>query len=124
MNDVTVKRIDDIEPYKGPKTLEGIQFRPAGRALGVTAWGMAVLTLEPGTTSYYEHDHSKDGQEEAYLLLEGSATLRAGGEDRRIEPGVLVRVGPGVTRKWIPGSKGATLLAIGGTPGKAYEPRR
>jgi mannose-6-phosphate isomerase-like protein (cupin superfamily) len=123
MSDVIVKRIDEIEPYRGPGTLEGIQFRSAGRALGVTAWGMAVLTLAPGATTYYEHDHAKDGQEEVYLLLEGSATLRAGGREWSVEPGMLVRVGPGVTRKWLPGDRGATLLAIGGTPGKAYQPR-
>jgi mannose-6-phosphate isomerase-like protein (cupin superfamily) len=124
MSDVTVKRIDAIEPYKGPGTLEGIQFRSVGRALGVTAWGMGVLTLAPSATTYYEHDHVRDGQEEAYLLLEGSATLRAGGEEWRVEPGMIVRVGPAVTRKWLAGDRGATLLAIGGTPGKAYVPRK
>jgi uncharacterized cupin superfamily protein len=117
MSEVTVKRIDEIEPYRGPNTLAGIQFRPAGRALGVTAWGMAVLNLAPGTTIYPEHDHVKDGQEEVYVLLEGSATLRAGGQEWRIEPGTLVRVGAGVKRKWLPGDQGATLLAIGATPG-------
>lgn len=124
MSDVTLIRIDDIEPYRGPGALEGIQFRSAAKPLGVTAWGMAVLTLAPGATTYYEHDHVRDGQEEVYLLLKGSATLRAGGREHHAEPGVLVRVGPGVVRKWIPGNEGATLLAIGGTPGKAYEPRR
>src|SRR5262245_31406380 len=105
MSDVTVSRIDAIEPYRGPNALQGIQFRPAGRALGVTSWGMAVLTLAPGTTTYYEHDHVRDGQEEVYILLEGSGTLRAGGQEWRVEPGMLVRVGPGVTRKWVPGDR-------------------
>ena len=124
MADVTLKQIEEIEPYRGPNTLEGIQFRPAGRALGVTAWGMNVITLAPGTKTYPDHDHAKDGQEEVYLLLAGSATLRSGKEEWALEPGVLVRVAPGVKRHWAPGDKGATLLAIGATPGKAYEPRR
>ncbi|HET7825677.1 MAG TPA: hypothetical protein VFK90_10105 [Anaeromyxobacter sp.] len=106
MSDITLKRIEEIEPYTGPRTIPGIAFRPAARALGVTAWGMNVLDLQPNVTGYPEHDHAKDGQE------------------WRLEPGVLVRVGPGQRRKFVPGAEGATILAIGSTPGKAYEPRR
>jgi mannose-6-phosphate isomerase-like protein (cupin superfamily) len=124
VSDVTIKRIDEVEPYRGPNTLAGIQFRPAGRAVGVTAFGLNVLNLAPGATTYFEHDHAKDGQEEVYVLLEGSATLRAREREYPVKPGMLVRVGPGVQRKWLPGDRGATLLAIGATPGKAYEPRR
>jgi len=124
MSDITVKGIGQIEPYRGPNAVADIQFVPAGRALGVTAWGMNVLKLESGATTYPEHDHVKDGQEEVYILFEGAATLRAGEQEWRLEPGMFVRVGPNARRKWFPGDKGATLLAIGATPGKAYEPRR
>ena len=34
----------------------------------------------------------------------------------------LVRVGSGQKRKIAPGSQGVVILAIGGTPGKAYKP--
>lgn len=124
MSDVTIKRIDEIDPYRGPNTVAGIQFRPAGRAMGVAAFGLNVLTLAPGATDYPEHDHAKERQEEVYVLLDGSATLRADGRDWPLERGALVRVGPAVRRKWTPGPGGATILALGGTPGKAYEPRR
>ena len=124
MSEVTVKRIDEVEPYRGPGELEGIEFRALGRALGVTAWGMNVLKLAPGTTTYPEHDHRDDGQEEVFLVLEGSATLRADDRDRRLERGEVVRVPPGVKRSWKPGKEGVTLLALGATPGQAYEPRR
>jgi mannose-6-phosphate isomerase-like protein (cupin superfamily) len=124
VDDVIVSRIEDIAPYGGPNALAGIKFRPAGRHLGVTAWGMNVIEMAPGVTNYPEHDHAESGQEEVYVVLEGSATLRAGGQDRRIERGALVRVGPKVKRTWLPGNEGVTLLAIGATPGKAYEPRR
>lgn len=123
MSDVTVKRIDEIEPYTGPHALEGIRFIAAGNALGVTAWGMSVLELAPGATAYPEHDHAEDGQEEVFVLLEGSATLRAGDEEWLLAAGTLVRVAPQVKRKWVPGDKGVTILAIGATPGKAFEPR-
>jgi len=124
MSEVAVKRIDEVEPYRGPGELEGIEFRAVGRALGVSAWGMNVLNLAPGATTYPEHDHAQDGQEEVFLLLEGDATLRAGDRDWRLERGHLVRIPPGFKRSWKPGDRGATLLALGATPGKAYELRR
>jgi mannose-6-phosphate isomerase-like protein (cupin superfamily) len=124
MIDVQVKRIEDIEFYQGPKAIPGIRFHPAARALGVTAWGMNVLEIDAGCAGYPEHDHARDGQEEVYVVLRGGATLVAGDERVELAPGTLVRVGPGQRRKFLPGSDGVTLLAIGATPGKAYEPRR
>lgn len=124
MGDVIAKRLEEIPAYAGPAAIPGIRFRPAARSLGVTAWGMNVLELDPGTTRYPEHDHARDGQEEVYVLLRGSAVLHAGGAELALEPGVLARVGPGERRKIVPGPEGAVVLAIGGTPGKAYEPRR
>ncbi|HWE24531.1 MAG TPA: cupin domain-containing protein [Myxococcales bacterium] len=124
MADVTVKRIDDIDWYKGPNAIANMRFRPAARALGVTAWGMSVIEIEPGCDRYPEHDHSRDGQEEVYVLLRGSATLRTPEQEWQLETGDAVRVGPGVKRKWLPGPSGVMLLALGATPGKAYEPRR
>lgn len=123
MSDVKVTRIDEIEPYRGPHERAGIDFKALGKALGVSAWGMNVLELAPGATTYPEHDHEADRQEEVYLVLEGQATLRAGDEVWQLGPGMAVRVGPGVRRAWHPGEGGVTLLALGATPGKAYEPR-
>ena len=36
-------------------------------------------------------------------------------------PGVFARVGPNETRMLTTGDQGALLLALGGTPGKAFE---
>jgi uncharacterized cupin superfamily protein len=121
MTDVTPNRIRDIEAYSGPNTIPGIRFRPAGRALGVTAWGMNVLELDPHCEGYPEHDHAKDGQEEVYLVLDGKVTLHVSGETLELERGSIVRVGPTQTRKFITTDTGATILAIGATPGKAFE---
>ena len=123
MSDVTVKRLDEIAYYQGPNAVAGIRFHYAARDLGVTAWGMNVLELAAGCTGYPEHDHRSDGQEEVYLVLRGSAVLAVGDERWPLEAGVLARVGPGARRKIVPGPDGATLLAIGATPGEAYAPR-
>jgi mannose-6-phosphate isomerase-like protein (cupin superfamily) len=118
MADVTIKRFDDLESYNG----EG-RFRYAAKSLGVSSWGMNVLKLPPQWSDSPDHDHAKDGQEEVYVVLEGSATLQAGSETFRLEPGLLARVGPAQRRKIVPGPHGVTLLAPGGTPGTAYAPR-
>ena len=118
MADVTIKRFDDLESYKG----EG-RFRYAAKSLGVSSWGMNILKLPAHWSDYPDHDHAKDGQEEVYLVLEGSASLQAGDEAFTLERGLLARVGPGQKRKIVPGPNGVTLLALGGSPGKAYVPR-
>ena len=120
MADVTVKQIDELESYDKIEKYRG-QFVYAGKGLGVTAWGMNILRLPPNWAEYPEHDHAEDGQEEVYVVLQGSATLQAEGKSWPLDPGNLARVGPRVTRKIIPGSKGVMLLAIGGTPHKAYK---
>jgi mannose-6-phosphate isomerase-like protein (cupin superfamily) len=118
MADVTIKKFDDLDSYNG----EG-RFRYAAKTLGVTSWGMNLLKRPAGWADYPDHDHAKDGQEEVYLAIDGSAQLIAGGETFDLVPGVFARVGATQKRKIVPGPKGVTLLAMGGTPGKAYAPR-
>jgi uncharacterized cupin superfamily protein len=124
VSEVTVKRVEEIDFYTGPGAIPGIRFHRAAKALGVTAWGMNVIELEPNASGYPEHDHVKDGQEEVYVVLRGAATLRADGREWALDPGTLARVGPSQRRKIEAGPQGVVLLAIGATPGKAYEPRR
>ncbi len=107
MADVTLRTIDELDGHES-------MFLYAGKALGVTAWGMNVLKLPAGWDDYPEHDHNEDGHEEVYVTLEGSATLEADGETWLLEPGNLARVGPAQKRRIVPGSEGVVLLAIGG----------
>jgi quercetin dioxygenase-like cupin family protein len=122
MNTITVKKLEDIEAYAGPHAIPGIRFRPAREALGVSSWGMSVLELDPHCSSYPEHDHADDGHEEVYVVLRGSIVLLVAGEERTLSAGELVRVPGNLKRKLITREQGATLLALGGTPGQAYAP--
>ena len=118
---VIIKHIEEIAPYAGEHAIKGIRFRPARQALGVSAWGMNVIEFDPNTTGYPEHDHKHDGQEELYLVLEGSIVLVVDGKETALTRGQMARVGPETTRKFVTRDEPAKLLALGATPNKAYE---
>lgn len=120
MTDVTVAAIDEMEPFGG-----GLARR-ARATLGVTSWGMQVMTLPANWDGYPDHDHAggngEQAQEEVYIPLSGSATLVADGERYELVPGTMARVGPEQKRQILPGPDGVQLVALGGSPGQAYVP--
>jgi len=122
MDTVSVKKIEEIAAYTGANAIAGIRFRPARQALGVSSWGMNVIELDPHCTGYPEHDHESEEHEEVYLVLDGSIVLQTDGQERVLSKGDFVRVPPEVKRKFVTREHGATLLAMGGTPGKPYAP--
>lgn len=117
MANVTVMGIDEME------SVHDGGFVLARKSLGVTAWGMNIERLPAGYDKYPEHDHAEDGQEEVYAVLEGKATLHADGESWELTRGTFARVGSGQKRTITTGDGGATMLVLGGTSGKAYEPK-
>ena len=116
MADYTVKRFDEMEPI-----LDGV-FRRARAELGVTSFGMQLLRMPAGADFYPNHDHSHDGQEEVYVILEGSADFDIEGERVHVEPETAVRVAPHTKRQIHPGPGGVRILVLGGVPGGVYEP--
>jgi uncharacterized cupin superfamily protein len=116
MPDVTVKRVEDFE------AIFGGGFRRVRAGLGVTSFGLAVIDLPPNFKHFPEHDQTHDDQEEVYTVLSGRATLRVGGEEHELAPGVFARVGATEKRKLITGDEPTRILAMGAMPGKVYEP--
>lgn len=113
MADYTAKRIDEMEPfYKG-------LFLKARDELGVQSFGLAIVEIDPD----HEHpDHDHPDQEEVYVVLEGTGTLQVEGEEAvTLDASTLVRVGPNTKRRIVADGGRMRLLAIGGTPGQAYE---
>jgi mannose-6-phosphate isomerase-like protein (cupin superfamily) len=115
--DYTVLRLDKMEAAYGGS------FVRARASLGASAFGMQVHLLPPNSgDAYPEHDHLHDGQEEVYLLLRGTADLHLPERVVALDPDTFVRVGSATRRRIRTGPDGARILAIGGTPGAAYEP--
>ena len=115
MADYTAKQINEMEAAFGGG------LKKARAELGVESFGMQVIDLPPNYSDYPEHDHAGDGQEEVYSVMQGSGEMDVEGERIPLTSDVLVRVGPATKRKIFSGSDGLRLLALGGTPGSAYE---
>ncbi len=120
MTDVSVVEIDEMETI-----YDGIARR-ARAELGVSAWGMQVMTLPPNWGGYPNHNHDAStgdaGQEEVYIPIAGSAVLEADGERFDLRPGVMARVGPDQRRQILPGDEGIRFIALGGVPQAAFSP--
>jgi mannose-6-phosphate isomerase-like protein (cupin superfamily) len=115
MADYTAKQINEMEAAFGGG------LKKARAELGVESFGMQVVDLPPNYGDYPEHDHESDGQEEVYSVMSGSGEIDVEGERIPLTPDILVRVGPATKRKIYSGPDGLRLLALGGTPGAAYQ---
>ena len=121
-------QLDELEP--APRlapgaTDEGRQRFDVRRRLGITAFGVQAFGAPSGVDVIREHDETllgEAGQEELYLVVRGAATFEIDGEVFEAPTGALVQVQPAAKRKATATEDGTTILAIGGTPGKAYEP--
>jgi quercetin dioxygenase-like cupin family protein len=90
----------------------GERFLPLRRQLGVSAFGMNQLVLQPGQRGrIHRHKH----QEEVYLVLEGTLTLLIEGERNELTVGEVIRVAPQVRRQLVNRGPGrVVLIALGG----------
>ncbi len=112
-----IKRIGEMERAFG-----GALVRVRAE-LGVTAFGLQVVDLPADSGDLApEHDHAHDGQEEVYLLLDGTGEVVLDGSPVMLDRETLVRIGPGVQRRLRGGPQGARVLMIGATPGRVYAP--
>jgi hypothetical protein len=105
-----VARLDDIE-RRGRDI-------PVREHLGIHAFGINAYTPSEDGTLINEHDEAGSGQEELYIVLDGKATFEVDGEAFDAPPGTFVFVGPEARRK---ATGDGTVLAVGGTPGEAYQ---
>ena len=91
---------------------------PVREHLGIRAFGINAYAAGEDGTLVNEHDEVGSGQEELYIVLDGKATFEVDGETIEALPGTLVFVGPDSRRK---ATGDGTVLAVGATPGEAYE---
>jgi tetratricopeptide (TPR) repeat protein len=120
MSGYAVAHLDEIDEMDDGRC----PWRPVRHHFGITAFGVNAWTArEAGDRIINEHDESEpDSNEELYLVLRGRAVFELDG-DRVVAPaGTLVFARPGVKRTAVAEEPETTIIALGGTPGKAYEP--
>ena len=105
-----VARLDDLE-RRG-------RFIPVREHLGIHSFGINAVRRGEDGTLINEHDEAGSGQEEVYVVLDGTATFEIDGQTFEAPAGTFVSVRPEVRRK---ATGDATVLALGGTPGEAFQ---
>jgi quercetin dioxygenase-like cupin family protein len=102
----------------------GCPFRPVRLRFGITAFGVTTWTARAAHDRVInEHDEEDVGDEELFIVLSGGAVFELDGDRIDAPAGTLVFSPPGVKRTAFAQEAGTTILALDGTPGKAYEPR-
>jgi hypothetical protein len=103
--------------------LEEIERRgkwiPVREHLGIRAFGINAYVANDEGTIINDHDEADSGQQELYVVLDGTARFTVDGEEFDAPAGTLVSVRDPASRRTATGD--ATILAIGGAPGSAYE---
>jgi mannose-6-phosphate isomerase-like protein (cupin superfamily) len=90
-------------------------FRKVRRELGVTAFGVNAVVLQPGITSR-AHWHEK--QDELYFVHSGRARFDLPGESRELGPGGVVHVESTTPRRVKNiGEEELVMLVVGGKGG-------
>ncbi len=119
MSDYALSRLDEIEEQDDGRE----PWRPVRHHFGITSFGINAWTAQgAGDRIINEHDESDDLSEELYIVLHGHAVFELDGERRDAPAGTFVFVRPDVKRTAFAEEPGTTIIAVGGIPGKAYEP--
>ena len=100
-------------------------WSPIRRELGVGSFGINAWTApEAGADIVGEHDETRSGHEELYLVVAGRARFTVDGEDVDAPAGTVVFVrDPASKRKAVASEAGTTVLSVGGKVGEPYEAR-
>ena len=121
-------KLDELEPaplVAPDATDDGRRRFNVRHRFDITSFGVQAYTAPSGIDVINAHDEmllGEAGQEELYVVLQGAATFEIDGESIEAPEGSLIHVRPTAMRKATAKDDGTTILVVGGTPGKAYEP--
>jgi tetratricopeptide (TPR) repeat protein len=121
-------RLEELEPaplIAPDATDDGRRRFDVRRKFDITGFGVQAFNAPSGVDVIRAHDETllgEAGQQELYIVLQGAATFEIDGESIEAPAGSLVHVQPTAMRKATAKDDGTTILVVGGTPGKAYEP--
>jgi quercetin dioxygenase-like cupin family protein len=115
-----VKRLDELPlvPTDDPNDFD---WYPVQHHLGLGAFGVNAFGGDAGTVLVAEHDERTSGQEELYVVVEGSVRFTLDGEERAAcSPCFVAIPEPTVTRSAVALEDGTLLLAVGAPRGSGF----
>ena len=116
-----IAHLDEIEEFSDA----GCRYRPIRHHLGITAFGATAWTARaPDDPVLNEHDEGDPtADQELFLVLRGYAVFELDGNRVEAPAGTLVFAPARTKRTAIAREAGTTIIAIEGTPEKAYQAR-
>jgi hypothetical protein len=116
-----VAQLDDIEELSDA----GCHYRPIRHHLGITAFGVTAWTARAaGERVINEHDEGDPtADQELFLVLRGHAVFEIDGDRVDAPAGTLVFAPPRTRRTASAQQDGTMIIALEGTPGRAYDAR-
>ena len=110
MPDFTLKNLMDVDDSAGDRSPE-LEARFGRKHLDSEHLGVSYFRYGPGYRSPTGHRHRE--QEEAYVVVNGSGTVKLDDEVIALTQWDVVRVAPSVARAFEGGPDGLVLIAIG-----------
>jgi mannose-6-phosphate isomerase-like protein (cupin superfamily) len=107
----------DVTDAAGKHGVEGMQARFARSNLAAQRSGVTHFRLDPGFRVPWGHRHRIE--EETYVVLAGSLTVRVEDEEVQLGPLDAIRIEPTAARNFQAGPEGAELLAFGAREGES-----
>jgi quercetin dioxygenase-like cupin family protein len=95
-------------------SLEG-RRKPIARAIGARAVKLNRFDSKPGQEGF-AHDERESGQEEIYIPISGTGSLRVGAQEVPLAPGRFVLVSADETRQVVAGDEGLSYIVAGAVP--------
>ena len=118
MSAYAVAKLDEIGEISDGRC----PWRPVRHHFGITSFGVNTWTgREAGDRIINEHDEEGE-DEELYFVQSGRARFELDGEHLDAPVGMFVFVRPNVKRTAFAEEPQTTILAVGATPGKPYQP--
>ena len=114
----TVSPITDLPVVSDGEPDDPVWY-PLQHALGIDTFGANLFVAgHAGQLLIEEHDERESGQQELYLVLDGSASFELDGEETRVERGdALAVTDSSVRRRASALTAGTTLLVVGAASG-------
>lgn len=106
---INLRELENMAPrYKHDKDMEA---RFATKPLALTASGLGFQKIHPGRSIPFKHKHAR--QEEVFIIVAGSGSIRLDDETVELRAWDAVRVPPEVVRTVEAGADGLEILIVG-----------